>query len=56
MLTYFIISFAICLLVAGSIATIVHRKSEEPGHAHWVGALIFALLVAATLTALNMGR
>ncbi len=56
MVQYFAISFAVCLLVSGSIAAIMHRKSEEPGHAHWVGALVFAFLVAAALTALNLGR
>lgn len=56
MLQYFLISFVVCLLVAGAVAAIAHRKSEEPGHAHWLGALLFALLAAAALTLLNLGR
>lgn len=56
MLQYFVISFVVCMLIAGVVAGIMHRKSEEPGHAHWVGALVFALLAAAALTLLNLGR
>ena len=56
MVQYFLISFTVCLLAAGAVAGIVHRKSEEPGHAHWLGALVFALLAAGALTLLNLGR
>ncbi len=56
MLSYFLITFAISLVVSGVAASVFHHQSEEPGHAHWVGALVFSLLLAAGLTLLNMGR
>lgn len=56
MLSYFAITFVISLVVSGVVASVFHHKSDEPGHAHWVGALVFSLLVAAGLTLLNVGR
>lgn len=53
---YFAVVFALCLVLSGIVAAIFHRKSDEPGRAHWVGALVFSLLVAAALTLLNLGR
>jgi len=56
MLSYFAITFFICLAVSGVVASVFHHKSEEPGYGHWVGAVVFSLLVAAGLTLLNVGR
>ncbi len=56
MLSYFAITFVICLAISGVVASVFHHKSEDPGHAHWVGALVFSLLVATGLTLLNVGR
>lgn len=56
MIGYFFITFGVSLAVSGVVSSVFHRQSREPGHAHWVGALVFSLLVAAGLTLLNVGR